>query len=152
MTARCLGCFLALLPLLLLSVQGAEPKEGGPKDSPAIAAERAKLVGMWGMYRPGKDEMISVLQFHEDGMCSVLNSNYQLSWRNKYSFDPTTKPKQLDHPDSGGGLQPGIYELDGDTMKLCLRASFGERPTEFKEEKGAHLFTLKRVREKPEKK
>lgn len=144
-----LASALGLLSLLM-SAGAGEPKKETPKDTPAVAAERKKIVGMWTMSRPGEDKVLWVLHFHEDGFCSVLNSNFQLSWRNKYSLDPTTNPKQLDHPDSAGRAMPGIYELDGDTIKLCT--GFGQRPTEFKDGNNIHLFTLKRVTKKPDEK
>lgn len=151
MNTRFFVCLLAL-PALASQIDAA-PEDKIAKDSPEVAAERRKIVGKWAMYRRGKeDELICILRFHEDGMCSVLNADHQLSWRNKYAFNPTATPKQLDHPDSGGGLMPGIYELDGDTMKLCLRGSFAARPAAFKEEDGARLFTLKRVADRPDEK
>ncbi len=144
MISRLLACLVVLLSLI--------PADGGgakSKDSPAVAEERKKLVGIWAMYPSGKDELRFHYELHEDGFCSVLNANRQLLWRNKFAFDPTTKPKQLDIPDSGGALELGIYEHNGDTIKWCV-GSFGKRPEEFGEKDGAHLYTLKRIPKKSE--
>ncbi len=147
MISRLLACFLLLLPLI--SVVGGEPKS---KDSPAVANERKKLVGLWAMSPAGKDEVRYYYELREDGYCSVLNRDRQLVWRNKYAFDPTAKPRQLDIPTSAGSLELGILEGDGDTMKWCV-GTLGRRPTEFKEVEGkAYLFTLKRVAKKSEEK
>jgi uncharacterized protein (TIGR03067 family) len=51
-----------------------------------------------------------------------------------FKIDPTKKPKQITitSEEKGGKMDLlGIYEFDGDKLKLCLHAS-GERPTEFK--------------------
>jgi uncharacterized protein (TIGR03067 family) len=54
-----------------------------------------------------------------------------------FKLDPTKKPKAIDaimqfDPYKGKTL-PGIYDLDGDNLKLCMpNGSTTERPTEFK--------------------
>ena len=62
-----------------------------------------------------------------------------------YEIDPTKNPK---HFDVKVGFEPnrthlrGIYELDGETLRLCFRER--ERPTEFKTTQGTfgrfHVF------------
>jgi uncharacterized protein (TIGR03067 family) len=63
-----------------------------------------------------------------------------------YKLDPTAKPKGIDL--SSPAL--GIYELDGDTLKLCLSQGPSQaRPTEFKADgkRGVLVITLKRVKD-----
>ena len=68
-------------------------------------------------------------------------------------INPTKKPKTIDvKPDSGsnkGKTLLGIYELDGDNLKICLAAPGKERPTAFAtaSENGQQLVVYKR--EKP---
>ena len=66
----------------------------------------------------------------------------------EYTLDPTAKPKAIDlvnHEQKA----PGIYELDGDTLRICLSEGAGAaRPTEFKGEgMRVALVTFKRVKE-----
>jgi uncharacterized protein (TIGR03067 family) len=68
-------------------------------------------------------------------------------------LDPAKKPKAIDTtPLSGkfkGKTQMGIYQLEGDELKLCLpNQEVKERPSEFKSPKGSDLavMTLKRSR------
>jgi len=65
--------------------------------------------------------------------------------------DRTRKPKAIDliFEDGSGKSDsfPGIYELDGDMLKICSRFSKeGERPTKFTAEGIYHLLMLKKVK------
>jgi uncharacterized protein (TIGR03067 family) len=67
----------------------------------------------------------------------------------KFTIDPAKKPKTIDATSTGEGDKgrqaPGIYELDGDSLKLCLGKA-NNRPTEFTGKKGSgcSLFVCKR--------
>ena len=63
-------------------------------------------------------------------------------------IDPTKAPPQFDltlndGPDKGKTFE-GIYQLDGDQLKLCIREKGTGRPTEFKGSDGLVFVTLKR--------
>ena len=70
-----------------------------------------------------------------------------------FKLDATTKPKKFDFddvakdPTQGKKGIKGIYEIDGDTLKICV-ATKGERPKAFesKEGSGDVLTVLKRVK------
>jgi uncharacterized protein (TIGR03067 family) len=66
-------------------------------------------------------------------------------------LDPTKMPKTIDfQPATPGKTEKrpslGIYELKGNTLKLCWRKEGAERPTEFaaKADDDVMLMTLKR--------
>jgi uncharacterized protein (TIGR03067 family) len=61
-----------------------------------------------------------------------------------YELDATKTPRQIDF-NPGSKRQSGIYELDGDNLKLCVGQG-DDRPSEFKAERGTDyaLFILKR--------
>jgi uncharacterized protein (TIGR03067 family) len=66
---------------------------------------------------------------------------------------PSAKPKALDitgtdGPNKGKKI-PAIYELNGDTLRVCYDLSGKSRPTEFKTEMGTQLFLVTYKREKP---
>jgi uncharacterized protein (TIGR03067 family) len=71
-----------------------------------------------------------------------------------YKLDSGRKPKTIDWLAGGrnGPSEPllGIYELDGDILRICWGKKGQERPTEFKTATGAGdwLWVLKRL--KPE--
>jgi uncharacterized protein (TIGR03067 family) len=57
---------------------------------------------------------------------------------------PDKKPKAMDITGTEGPNKdktiPAIYELDGDTLKICYALEGGKRPTEFKAKGDAKLF------------
>jgi uncharacterized protein (TIGR03067 family) len=65
-------------------------------------------------------------------------------------LDPTKKPKTIDiHITEGtekGKTQLGLYELEGDTLKVCVAEAEKDRPKEFgsKEGSGHGLLVFKR--------
>jgi uncharacterized protein (TIGR03067 family) len=69
-----------------------------------------------------------------------------------FKIDPTKKPKTIDfHPaNAKGQVLVGIYELNGDTLRICLpEPSTGkERPTEFSGKDGKSLTIYEREKSK----
>jgi uncharacterized protein (TIGR03067 family) len=67
-------------------------------------------------------------------------------------LDPAAKPKAMDITGTEGPNKgktfPAIYELDGDTLRICYDLSGKSRPTEFKSTEGTQLFLVTYKREK----
>ena len=67
----------------------------------------------------------------------------------KLELDPSTKPKslQMTSPDKDKPTVRGIYELEGDTLKMCWRMNGGARPSAFGTvpQSDLILFVLNRV-------
>ena len=67
-----------------------------------------------------------------------------------FKIDPTAKPKTMDFK-PGGGTMLGIYEIDGDTLKICWARS-KNRPTDFSSKEGkvgsdCYLAVYKKIKE-----
>ena len=65
-----------------------------------------------------------------------------------YKLDPTTDPKSIDLT-TGGRTKPGIYDLQGDTLRICTSEKTDERPTAFDSQPDSVndvVLTLKRVK------
>lgn len=107
------------------------------------------------------------LELHGQDLTAVVkDANPTMTFDgNKYAFeagpetekgtfkvDPKAKPATIDlmitEGRGKGKTQIGIYQLDGDTLKVCMADEGAkERPTKFASAKGAPemvLFTLKR--------
>lgn len=68
-------------------------------------------------------------------------------------IDSSKKPKEMDimgteGPNKGKTI-PVIYEIDGDTLKVCYELAGKERPKSFKTESGSMTLTIVYKREKP---
>ena len=69
------------------------------------------------------------------------------TYKGTFSIDPSKKPKTIDvkfrEGPEKGNTSLGIYELDGDDLKLCLSVTTKERPTEFSAKpKSGHGFEV----------
>ncbi|EEF59013.1 TIGR03067 domain-containing protein [Pedosphaera parvula] len=72
--------------------------------------------------------------------------------RGTYTVDSTTKPRSMTvtgtaGPNSGKTF-PAIYELKGDTLRICYDLSGAKRPTEFKTSAGTKLYLVTYNRKK----
>ena len=63
-----------------------------------------------------------------------------------FVLHPATTPRSIDVGSPADGLDLGIYELDGENLKLCWSIGSGERPTAFPTTSGSEdtLLILKR--------
>lgn len=70
-----------------------------------------------------------------------------------YKLDPDKSPKTIDMTNAEGpgkgDTVPGIYELSGDTLRICLAVGSEERPKEFVSKKGSGDALQVLKREKP---
>ena len=72
--------------------------------------------------------------------------------RGTYTIDSDTKPKSMsvtgtEGPNTGKTF-PAIYELKGDTLRICYDLSGAKRPTEFKSVAGTKLYLVTYTRKK----
>jgi len=72
--------------------------------------------------------------------------------RGAYSLDPTSRPRGMtvtgtDGPNKGKTF-PCIYELQGDTLRICYDLSGTKRPTDFKTLAGTKLYLATYARKK----
>jgi len=72
--------------------------------------------------------------------------------RGTYTIDSTTQPKSMTVAGTEGPNQgktfPAIYELKGDTLRICYDLSGAKRPTEFKSVAGTKLYLVTYQRKK----
>jgi uncharacterized protein (TIGR03067 family) len=73
----------------------------------------------------------------------------------KIKLDPAKKPKAIDITAAEGGgpakMVQGIYEFNGDELKICFTKGAGGRPTEFVSKPDSNVTLIVLKREKKEK-
>jgi len=69
-----------------------------------------------------------------------------------YTIDPNAKPKSITVTGTvgpnAGKTYPAIYELKGDTLRICYDLSGAKRPSEFVSTTGTNLYLVTYVRTK----
>jgi uncharacterized protein (TIGR03067 family) len=66
-----------------------------------------------------------------------------------FALDPTKMPKAYDRTYPDGSPRRGIYELEGETLKICIATVGKERPTAFATKPGDGVSLLVYKRENP---
>lgn len=95
--------------------------------------------------QPMADAVLKIISLKLD------NGNYEVFVggapdRGTYTLDSATKPKSMtitgtDGPNRGKTF-PAIYELNGDTLRICYDLAGAKRPTEFKSIAGTRLYLV----------
>jgi uncharacterized protein (TIGR03067 family) len=136
------------LAVLALMVVGSGL--GAPAWADATDDELAKMKGTWTLTagerggKPAPPDKIQEFKIAIEGKKITITVSGK-SHSGTFAIDPGKKPKHFDLTlDAKTGL--GIYELDGDTLKLLYDEPLKERPTEMKTKEGTRqtLMILKR--------
>ena len=87
----------------------------------------------------------------------ITGDRYEVKMKDKLDagtlkLDETKKPKTMDATDTEGEnvgkVVKAIYELSGDTLKVCYALDGGERPAEMATKEGSPLLLMTYKREK----
>src|SRR5262249_8632881 len=128
-----------VLVLGIVGLLGADDKDDAKK-------ALAKLDGTWRAEsmavdgnKLGADDVKAYSVTIKDGKYSAKMGNDVYN-EGTLKIDPAKKPGTLDvmpsKGDNEGKTMQGIFELDGDTLKICLSQPDGDRPKEFASEAG----------------
>jgi uncharacterized protein (TIGR03067 family) len=131
-----------------------------PAPDDAVKKEMAKLEGTWSVTaltndgKKGKDEDIRKIRVILKGDNYTAKVGDMVVEGGTWTIDPTRKPKSIDATatsgDDKGKKSLGIYELDGDTLKMCFGpAGKDERPKEFESKEGSKYEMGVYKRDKP---
>lgn len=107
---------------------GVNAEESKSKERKPMAVKQAveSFAGTWNIVdvQPaGATQDARQLVFRKDGTYAALDADNKELWGGTFDLDPTTTPKVWDHrsyeAEKTGGDALGIYELDGDQLKVC---------------------------------
>lgn len=128
-------CRMVLLALICVAA-------GTRADTPQKALDA--LRGTWDVVTKSQaDFEVRQLIFEGDTFTAVLREQDRKMVQ--FKIDPAQKPMHIDM-DAGKEKHVGIYELKGDTLRLCFAITGTTRPSEFKAADGIILVTLKRAK------
>lgn len=125
--------------------------DAGKKDMLALEGEWVMVSGEQNGKKVDDETAKSARRVTRDGM-TTLSFAGTVAFKAKISVDTSKKPKTIDYlvtdGPSKGKTVPGIYELDGDTVKYCFAQPDNERPKEFTAKEGSNLTLSVWKREK----
>jgi uncharacterized protein (TIGR03067 family) len=109
---------------------------------PETPTGEGELVGEWEMlaaYQDGHALDPSMVKTGRRVTSATRTTTYfgkQVFMKASYTTDTTQHPKTIDLALDSGKTQLGIYQVDGDTMKLCFTAPGNPRPADFESKAG----------------
>jgi uncharacterized protein (TIGR03067 family) len=117
------------------------------EDKPDVEMELKKFQGAWtfessefgGQKLPADQLKDFVLTY--DGAKHTVKNGTQMIQAGTQTLDPSKSPKTIDVTLTEGPMKGvvllGIYEIDGDTLRVCFDLGGKERPKEFKSAPGS---------------
>jgi uncharacterized protein (TIGR03067 family) len=155
---------LAIAAILVgSSILASPPARSANADDPsprqAARDELKKLQGTWvcvSLEREGEpipaDALQGSMAVYEDDRVTLYRDG-EVYRKGIVSLDPARSPKRVNTWDIDGPYEdqtnPGIYEIDGDTLKLCFARPGAERPIEFTTKKAPGFLYGVYKRKKP---
>jgi uncharacterized protein (TIGR03067 family) len=146
-----------VLILVLVSSSGMAKNGDDPRD--AAKKDLARLQGAWSLVSMEADgRSLEPDEFEGwgsiyDGDRLTLKARDEIRRRGLVTLDPSRTPKAMNTWDLDGPFEdqtvPGIYHLDGDTLKLCFARPGEKRPTEFTTKSGTGFLFVVYKRQKP---
>jgi uncharacterized protein (TIGR03067 family) len=122
----------------------------------AVKQEKKCLIGVWklvssegeGKKVPEEILKLEIVRWTITDSTIVWTVGKDNEGADRYTLDPTTNPKAIDLTDKDGHHAPGIYALNGDTLKVCIDEGSEERPKLFatKPDTRLSVWTFKRER------
>jgi uncharacterized protein (TIGR03067 family) len=137
---------IALLAVALLTAADAPGDEAAKKDLELMQGDWAAVTMIKDGFKYEDNDAQAYFRTVKGSDYSVFRFNKMLG-KGTFKLDATKKPKAIDFlpATASGPGKPllGIYEINGDTYKICYTPPEKERPTDFSAGEGTgHTLTV----------
>jgi uncharacterized protein (TIGR03067 family) len=134
---------LAAMAMVVLCLSARAADDEAKKDQDQLQGDWSLVSGQ----RDGQDipeDFAKSLKRNVKGNMTTVTRDGEPLAKGSFTLDPTKKPKTIDIKVEGMDMPVhGIYELEGDTLKICYAAPGEERPKEFAAKAGTgHTFAV----------
>jgi len=138
------GCALETLSRIGDATEASDEPSAQPAAAerpPSQPAPTTELEGEWRMVsgmldgRPVDRQMLTAGRRVTRGDETTVLFGTQVFMRMRFTLGPERRPRAIDYLNlqgaSNGRMQQGIYELDGETLRLCVAPAGADRPADF---------------------
>ena len=130
-----------------LLVAAEDPKADAKKDKENIQGAWKAVSGEAGG-RPMSEERVNSIKIVITADKITVNGVGENARVSTYKIDPAQKPKTIDLTNEMDETAPGIYELDGDMLKVCWNQGGSELPKKFESKPDTQVRLMVFKREK----
>jgi uncharacterized protein (TIGR03067 family) len=137
----------ALVLLMTLGFLAAEPakEDPGRKDLEKMQGDWASVSMTKDGFQLEADDAQAYFRTVKGDQFTVFRYEKPVS-KGTFKLDATKKPKEMDVQVAAGGKSLsvlGLYEVEGDTLRLCFAAPGKDRPKAFEAKEGSgHTLTV----------
>jgi uncharacterized protein (TIGR03067 family) len=132
---------------------------GGEKDTDTDKSDLDRLQGTWTMvsmetegHEVGPENIADKSAVYKGNRLTLLAGD-EVRRRGIVTLNPERTPKAINTWDQDGPFAdhtvPGIYEIEGDTLKVCFAQPGEERPKKFTSKEGTGFIYCVYKRKKP---
>ena len=131
-----------MTPLIVAGPSGADAHDGGPYHPEQPLRVSAVMDGI-----PMDPSAVQWVKRVTHGSETTVYAGPQVMMKMEFTFDASKAPKTIEYDNTAGSnkgkTQQGIYEFEGDLLKLCVAAPGKPRPTQFQSDRGdGRTFTV----------
>jgi RNA polymerase sigma factor (sigma-70 family) len=147
--ARLLRLAVGLLAVMLVGVVALRLLRPAAAPAPPAGPDQQLLQGTWRASQVEAGGIVmppAGLRFVFAGdPCTLTSDLFRIT--GTFQIDMTRTPREITLRSEDGRTLAGIYQLEGDSLKVCINMDGPERPATFSGQAGATIFLFQLVRE-----
>jgi uncharacterized protein (TIGR03067 family) len=86
---------------------------------------------------PAAELAMQTIEFKGNKM--IIRHGSTIDKEYEFTLNASKKPSAIDFKGPSGKTEPGIYDLDGDTLRICMAEAGRERPAKFESPVGSKV-------------